>query len=459
MNQTRKNYTKDKYYTDIDQQKQLAVATEKTRRAREKRPIREDRELERRIASQKRKKRIQAKKTQLDTEVRQRNESILSEYKIFLSEHPNSLPESQVFTEINSIYTNLFDTLKDNRDLIHEDKINALYTLYGPSSETTILKNYLKMKDFYTPITVNLANKEGLNLYNFITKVLYYAKRDVFNIQTKSLKIPEIKSQLYVDLPRLGNLIINDVYILKNGQLDINNGFINDITELTPDKFNEILITEATKQDFAISINCINLFDLFCIQQPIQVSCDLFLHNFYERKFYQLPGVKTYRLVLNKNQQYVECSIKSGIWNQNVPLAIEATRPPSTGTFTGTLKANIKDLSYTFTVNVNIQKPSPEELELELEPEVELRHQEQGKILSSESTSKIQQLANKISNPVLAAGIGSTLVLVSAGLLTALLGGSKKKKYLHKKRLNKNTRKNTRNTRKNKIIYKNKNIV
>ena len=59
MNQTRKNYTKDKYHTDIDQQKQLAVAAEKTRRAREKQPIRKDRELERRIASQNRKKRIQ----------------------------------------------------------------------------------------------------------------------------------------------------------------------------------------------------------------------------------------------------------------------------------------------------------------------------------------------------------------------------------------------------------------
>ena len=248
------------------------------------------------------------------------NQSIIDQYVSFVEKEQNSLPKTDVFEQIDIIYPSI---QRETFDEIDNDKQNSLFTLFNTPPN---IREYLQDPS-RTSLNVILQNSNESNLYYFLTNVLYFNKRDVF--ESGKLNISQIKDQLGKDLHRAGTITINDIIVPHSELLKFQEKGQDD-KEI--DYFNLKLMDSMNKQQIPISLNTINLIDLCCIQQNIQFVSDMFLYPLAIKLIMQQGGKKSLNIILTSAEQSVEFEIESNLIN------IHDFPPPLWGLFNGSLK-------------------------------------------------------------------------------------------------------------------------
>ena len=332
------------------------------------------------------------------------NQNIKDEYTNFVNQNPKFLPETEVFDKINTIYSEMPKLIRNEQ--------NALYYLFS-------VPNNIKrmLEDPSTPsINTTLHNNTNVDLYTFLTQMLYFTKNSIF--KTGNFDNSIIKIQLGIDLHRLGTIKINDV-IVPSDEL---NAFANNNNySAETDYFNTFIIDVMSKSNFPISLNTINLIDICLIQQVIQFTSDMILLPITKRNIHLKGGRKYLTIILNTHQSYVEYNMESELFtfdkeHEFVPF----------GKFNCIIRMNINDLTYTLNINlINDKQTYKNKL---------------GQI-GMDAVEYTKNHPSKIASGLtLASSIGSVIGLVAAGLL----GGKTK-------RIRKN-----KNKRKTKLSIKNK---
>ena len=267
------------------------------------------------------------------------NQSQIDEYKSFVEKNPSLLPVTPVFEEINKIYP-FISKNKDNRDEIEKEKSNAMFTLFDTSPEVgRYLQNPTGTIDF------TLYNNSEKNLYYFLTQVLYFQKRDIFN--TGKIDISKIKSQLGHDLHRAGVIKINNIVVPNE---ELSNFAGKDQYDQEVDYFNSTLMNSMNTKKMPISLDIINIIDLCCIQQNIQFVSDMIIEPLGRNGIMQRGGNKNIDIIVNLKEQYIVSSIESTLLDL---FNTEYHEPPTWGNMNGKLKFNIKDLSYSIEIHIN----------------------------------------------------------------------------------------------------------
>ena len=113
------------------------------------------------------------------------NQSIIDQYVSFVEKEQNSLPKTDVFEQIDIIYPSI---QRETFDEIDNDKQNSLFTLFNTPPN---IREYLQDPS-RTSLNVILQNSNESNLYYFLTNVLYFNKRDVF--ESGKLNISQINN-------------------------------------------------------------------------------------------------------------------------------------------------------------------------------------------------------------------------------------------------------------------------
>jgi hypothetical protein len=371
------------------------------------------------------------------------NQSQIDKYNSFVKTNPSLLPVTAVFEEINTIYP-FISKNKDNLDEIEKEKTNAMFTLFDTPPE---VERYLQNPT--GTIKFTLYNNSQKNLYNFLTQVLYFQKRDIFN--TGTFDISKLKSQLGQDLHRAGVIKINNI-VVPNEELS---NFANENqNNQEVDYFNSILMNSMNTKKMPISLDIINIIDLCCIQQNIQFVGDMLIGSLGRNGIMQRGGNKNIDIIVNLKEQYIVSSIESTLLDFNSGYDV----PPTWGNMNGKLKFNIKDLSYSIEIHINkFYKPkqAPENTSPYEVPRTTLGNatQPQNEPLQNESLNQptLKTYASDIgkgaidyakNNPEnVAVGVGTAAVLgtgVGALFLAGILGGKVKTR---KHMINRNKRK------------------
>ena len=382
------------------------------------------------------------------------NQSQIDEYKSFVEKNPSLLPVTPVFEEINKIYP-FISKNKDNRDEIEKEKSNAMFTLFDTSPEVgRYLQNPTGTIDF------TLYNNSEKNLYYFLTQVLYFQKRDIFN--TGKIDISKLKSQLGHDLHRAGVIKINNIVVPNE---ELSNFAGKDQYDQEVDYFNSTLMNSMNTKKMPISLDIINIIDLCCIQQNIQFVSDMIIEPLGRNGIMQRGGNKNIDIIVNLKEQYIVSSIESTLLDL---FNTEYHEPPTWGNMNGKLKFNIKDLSYSIEIHINKFDnpiPAPKNTAPFLPPrttidnvkqpqnEPQQNEPQQNEPLQNEPLQKstLKTYASDIgkgaidyakNNPEnVAVGVGTAAVLgtgVGALFLAGILGGKvKTRKYMIKRKTRK----------------------
>jgi hypothetical protein len=375
------------------------------------------------------------------------NQITINEYKKFIEDNPTLLPKTTVFNEIDNIYKKeILDNPNFNnqdpevaREAKNNDRDKAMYSFFSNADK---IDTYFKQEIITEPLDIILKNNPDSNLYVFSTKVLWYSLSSCF--KHGELDISVIKDKTGNDLHRSDTIVNGQELEREIYSAKLDNYERTDYLNLT-------LMDFIDKAKLTISLNTINLIDILRIQNLIQVPIDSVI-TFLSSKGINLggfSGVKSkmlkYKLILNSDEQYIECNFNSPFINidENGEIIVD-------GMFRCWFKANLLDLSYSFKVFINPPKQSQPILKQSLQP------QESQLEKSEQSESAIQEYTNKISNlgkgainyakdnpATVATGVGAAAILGStAGMLVlaGVLGGkTKKRSRLHKKLKNKKT--------------------
>lgn len=379
------------------------------------------------------------------------NLSLIDQYKSFVKINPKLLPNSQVFNEINKIYST-FDIGNFNQK--EQEKENALSTFFNPNQQ---VEQYLKdpenffLQNTNNSFNITLQNNNNSNLYYFLTKILYFQKPDIF--VNGKIEISEVKSQLGVDLHRAGNITINQELVPLSELLAFAQ---QDKQDEEVDYFNLRLIDNVNKQNVPITLNTINIIDLCCIQQNIQFISDLFIFPLAGIGVLQRGGDKKIDIIINKNSQNVIFSIVSNLINFELE---------TWGSISGALNFDIKNLTYSYSFEINkndVPRPTDED------PGGPFIESSLTANQNNNNPSTLQTYTTNISNVgkgalnyakenpgTVAAGVGTAAILgsgVGALYLLGLLGGKTKKnkirKNIYRKTLNKRKNKQKKNKQK-----------
>jgi hypothetical protein len=315
-----------------------------------------------------------------------------------------------------------------------------------------------KERDELTDLDITLTNNDAVNLYDFFTKALFFSSVTYFINETETIDIASVITQLGKDLHRM-SISINDEIINKDEFMEL---IMNEETgneerkakegSVNVEYFNKKLknVAEMSGINEDKITNIISTIDVCSIQQIISVVSDMICNYLAPYSIIQKDSKKgvTVAIIINPMGQYVETSIIS-------PLIVMS--PTSVvpfinwGTFTGTLKMDIENLTYSFHLIIEKDKISP----------TEQANNTQKIIEQQVSNMGIGAINYVKENPTqVATGVGTASILgssVGALLLAGVLGGKTKKrkniKIVHKNR--KTVRKNKpHKTRK--TIYKNK---
>lgn len=374
------------------------------------------------------------------------NQLQINNYKTFVKTNPSLLPVTPVFEEINKIYP-FISKNKDNRDEIEKEKSTAMFTLFDTSPEVgRYLQNPTGTIDF------TLYNNTEKNLYYFLTQVLYFQKRDIFN--TGIFDISKLKSQLGHDLHRAGVIKINNIVVPNKELLNFAG---KDQYDQEVDYFNSTLMNSMNTKKMPISLDIINIIDLCCIQQNIQFVSDMFTGSLAKNGIMQRGGNKNIDIIVNLKEQYIVLRIESTLLDL---FNTEYDEPPTWGNMNGKLKFNIKDLSYSIEIHINKFDnpiPAPKNTAPFLPPRATI-----GNVNKPQIEHLIKTYASDIgkgaidyakNNPEnVAVGVGTAAVLgtgVGALFLAGILGGKvKTRNHMFKRKTKKYKKSNKRKTRK-----------
>ena len=333
------------------------------------------------------------------------NQKTKDEYSKFVKQNPKFLPETEVFDKISKIYSKMPKLTKNEQ--------SALYYLFSVPDN---IKR--KLADSTTPsINTTLHNNTNVDLYMFLTQMLYFTKNSIF--ETGIFDNSIIKLQLGIDLHRLGPIKINDITVPSEqlNEFAFNNRYLAET-----DYFNTFLIDVVSKSNFPISLNTINLIDICLIQQVIQFTSDMVLLPITKRNIHLKGGRKYLTIILNKDKSYVEYNMESTLFtfdNQHEIVHF--------GQFNCIIRMNTNDLTYSLNINlVNDKQTYTNKLAQIGKDAVEYTKNNPSKVTSGLT---------------IASSIGSVMGLVAAGLL----GGKTKR------------RKKNKNKRKTKLSIKRKN--
>ena len=245
------------------------------------------------------------KKNIPDNSLKINNQLVIDKYNNFVNTdvngtfpNKNLLPNTEVFDQINQIYPTI---IRNSANEIEEDKQNALYTLFNTPQQ---VGQYFQ--DPSSSLNITLPNNNDYNLYTFLTKVLYFQKREIF--KTGKIDITQVKHQLGKDLHRAGNITINGVLVPNEELLAFAD---KDQADEEVDYFNLRLMESINSQNTPISMNTINLTDLCCIQQSIQFVSDMIVYPLASAGVMQRGGEKKINIIINSNEQYIESYIDS----------------------------------------------------------------------------------------------------------------------------------------------------
>jgi hypothetical protein len=408
------------------------------------------------------------KKSIPDNSLKISNQLVIDEYNNFVNTNVNGtfpnknlLPNTEVFDQINQIYPTI---IRNSANEIEEDRQNALYTLFNTPQQ---VGQYFQ--DPSSSLNITLPNNNDYNLYTFLTKVLYFQKREIF--KTGKIDISQVKHQLGKDLHRAGNITINGVLVPNEELLAFAD---KDQAYEEVDYFNLRLMESINTQNTPISLNTINLTDLCCIQQSIQFVSDMIVYPLASAGVMQRGGEKKINIIINSNEQYIESYIDSLLvaLDYNDPMAL----PSEWGNFIGKLNFNLKNLTYSFQIDINKNPISTPADQGQGTQEANIESSLGNQNLQKPGSSTLQSYASNISNigqgaidyvknnpDTVAKGVGTAAVLGSSVGMLFLAGilGGKSKKHLRNKNNNKQNkyRKTIRKNKKHKTrksISKNK---
>lgn len=426
------------------QQKQLTDVPvinppEDTKLEEEKLPIIESEDLEQQ-KTESEQPLIQQEQTKIQTSKKTINQQTMDEYNNFVKEHPDSLPYSKVFQEINELWP-IVNKNEDGTDMNaeqkEENKKTSLENLFNINQETLEKINSLNNNPLNTPLpfTISLTNNKDTNLINYFTKVLFFQNTTPPYNET-GIDIKWIKTQLGKDLHRI------DIYINKK-PVNSDMWFLDPGTNTNirqenknSDIFNRLLIETANKNKTTINLDLINLFDLASIQQIIQYGVDAFVVGLTRYGITLQGGNKTINITINRTTKTVVWKIISRLVNiYDVGNASSLDLVPAWAFLVFEFKMNLNDLSYSLTSTIKKDISN----------------------MGQRAINYVTENPGKAAIGVTVAAVGATIPLYLPALLA--LGGKTKKhlrsKHKNIKTIRKNKRRKTRKTiRKNKKTKK-----
>ncbi len=364
------------------------------------------------------------------------NQQTMDEYNNFVKEHPDSLPDSKVFQEINKLWPTVnknIDGTDMNPDQKEENKKTSLENLFNINQETLEKINSLNNDPLNTPLpfTISLTNNKDTNLIYYFTKVLFFQNTTPPYNET-GIDIKWIKTQLGKDLHRI-DIYINkkpinrDMWFLDPG-INTNIRLENENANI----FNMLLIETANKNKTTINLDLINLFDIASIQQMIQYAVDTIVVGLASYGINQQGGNKTINITINRTTKTVVWKIISRLVNiYDVGDAASLDLVPAWAFLVSELTMNLNELSYSLTSTIKKDISN----------------------MRQQAINLVTENPGKAATVLTLAALGATVPLY---LPTLLALGGKSKKHLRIKHKNRKTIRKNKHHKTRKTIRKNK---
>lgn len=337
---------------------------------------------------------------------------ILQYYTKFVKDNPKLFPSSNVYNQIDKNYKSIITKIIDKE----EDKKMLMSTFF---TNGRCLINYLKnIKNIKDEYHITLYNKDPPNLYLLLTKMLWYAHREI--LSNDNLNISEIKSQLNKDIHRT-TIYINGIKF----QRDKTNTNSNDIIQANnSDILNETLINVSQEKGILISLDIISLINIIILQNIIQVIGDM-ITGILKLPLFSASNY-THNIIMNKEHIYTQTNILFKILDINnieIPIAY----------INVIFQVNI--LKKTYLVSCIIY--SPEYIEKNMQSVVP--NPNIPKINTTDKSQPVNGYITETSNtnnqmPSVLAGLGAASVVgtaIGTLFLTGILGGKTRNKNKH----------------------------